>query len=76
MRVHGLDLVHFRKGQRKDEVTQRYLARAAGPGGEVPEGILYVGRAQEKNTVFRTVRRRNPVTGATYPWLVRDTALW
>jgi hypothetical protein len=71
----GLDLVHFRKGQRKDDVTQRYLALAAGPGGQIPEGILYVGRAQEKNTVFRTVRRTNPVTGATYPWLVRDTAL-
>jgi len=73
--AHGLDLVHFRKGQRKDDVTQRYLAQAAGPDGQVPEGILHVGRAQEKNTVFRTVRRTNPVTGASYPWLVRDTAL-
>ena len=73
--ARGLDLVHFRKGQRKDDVTQRYLAQAAGPGGQVPEGILYVGRAQEKNTVFRTIRRTNPVTGASYPWLVRDTAL-
>jgi hypothetical protein len=29
-----------------------------------------VGVAQEKQKVFRTVKRRNPVTGATYPWLV------
>jgi hypothetical protein len=26
--------------------------------------------AQEKQQVFRTSKRRNPVTGATYPWLV------
>jgi hypothetical protein len=29
-----------------------------------------VGVAQEKQKVFRTSKRRNPVTGATYPWLV------
>ena len=28
------------------------------------------GVAQEKQRVFRTSKRRNPVTGATYPWLV------
>ena len=28
------------------------------------------GVAQEKQKVFRTSKRRNPVTGATYPWLV------
>ena len=32
--------------------------------------MLYVGVAQEKQKVFRTSKRRNPVTGATYPWLV------
>ncbi|MGP3921523.1 hypothetical protein [Nonomuraea sp. 10N515B] len=76
--AHGLDLVHFRKGQRKDDLTQQYLAaatEAAGPDGLVPEQVLYVGRAQEKNAVFRTIKRTNPVTGATFPWLVRDTAM-
>lgn len=38
------------------------------------EGVLFVGRAQEKTGVFRTEKRRNP-TGATYPWLVRRTAM-
>ena len=36
----------------------------------MPAQVLYVGVAQEKQRVFRTVKRRNPVTGATYPWLV------
>ena len=39
-------------------------------GGLVPAQVLYVGVAQEKQKVFRTSKRRNPVTGATYPWLV------
>ena len=38
----GVDLVHFGK-ERKDEVTQRFLAGFAGT-----EGVLYAGRAQEK----------------------------
>ena len=36
----------------------------------MPAQVLYVGVAQEKQKVFRTSKRRNPVTGATYPWLV------
>ena len=48
VQVHGLDLVHFKKGERKDDVAHRYLSAAAGPDGTVPEGILFVGRAQEK----------------------------
>jgi hypothetical protein len=67
----GLDLVRFGKGQRKDEVTAGYLRRAEADGrGLVPAQVLYVGVAQEKQKVFRTVKRRNPATGATYPWLV------
>jgi hypothetical protein len=62
-------LVHFGK-ERKDDVTQRFLA-----GFGAAEGVLYVGRAQEKATVWRTQRRRNPVTGASYAWLVRSSAL-
>jgi len=73
--VQGLDLVHFRKGERKDDVARRYLAQATRDDGSVPEGILFVGRAQEKALVFRTQKRRNPVTGGSYAWLVRDTAL-
>jgi hypothetical protein len=67
---HGLDLVHFAKGQRKDDLAQRYLAEHDGS-----ETVLFVGRAQEKASVFRTERRRNRVTGAQYAWLVRATVM-
>jgi hypothetical protein len=41
----------------------------------VPAQVLYVGVAQEKQKVFRTVKRRNPVTGKAYPWLVPATGV-
>ena len=65
-----IDLVHFDKGVRKDDVAQRYLA-----GHDGSEGVLFVGRAQEKARVWRTERRVNPSTGKAYPWLVRATAM-
>lgn len=65
-----LPLVDFKPGQRKDDIAKEHLARFEGT-----EGILFVGRAQEKTAVFRTEKRRNPVTGATYPWLVRRSAI-
>jgi hypothetical protein len=68
--ARGVPLVHFAKGQRKDDVAQEYLA---GPDGS--EGVLFVGRAQEKARVISSVRRRNPVTGASYAWLVHTSVL-
>ena len=67
---HGLDLVHFAKDQRKDDVTQAYLADHDGS-----ERVLYVGRAQEKASVVRTERRYDRATGASYAWLVKASAL-
>ena len=67
--TRGLELVGFAKGQRKDELTQQFLA-----GFPSAEGVLYVGRAQEKSGVWRTQRRHNPATGGSYAWLVRATA--
>jgi hypothetical protein len=67
---NGLELVTFGKGQRKDDLAADYRARFAGN-----EGILFVGKAQEKTAVFRTEKRTNPQTGRKYPWLVRSTAM-
>jgi hypothetical protein len=67
---HRIPLITFAKGQRKDDVTQEYRSRFAGA-----EGIVVVGKAQEKTPVFRTEKRRNPETGRTYPWIVRGTAM-
>jgi hypothetical protein len=68
--VHDLPLVHFAKGQRKDDVLHEHLE-----GHDGSEGVLFVGRAQEKTTVISSVRRRNPVTGAAYAWLVHTSAM-
>ena len=59
---HGLPLVKFEKGLRKEDVFHEHLANF-----DRPEGIVFVGKAQEKATVFRTVKRRCPQTGRTFP---------
>ena len=70
VKEQGVPLVHLAKGQRKDDVTQEHLARF-----RETEGVLYAGRAQERTATFRTEKRRNPETGATYPWIVRSTSM-
>ena len=50
--AQGVDLVTFRRGERKDDVLQRYLAAFQGDGG-----VLFVGKAQEKASEFRTEKR-------------------
>jgi hypothetical protein len=69
-RDHDVPMVDFTRGQRKDDVAHEYLARFTSE-----EGVLFVGRAQEKTRVFRTEKRRNPATGATYPWIVSATGI-
>ena len=69
-RSEKLEVVTFEKKQRKDDVAAEYRARFPGE-----EGTLFVGKAQEKASVFRTGRRRNPQTGASYAWLYRSTAM-
>jgi hypothetical protein len=56
--ARGLELVHFAKGQRKDDITRQVLA-----GFTEEEGVLYVGRAQEKSGVHPgcSVTRREAV---------------
>jgi len=66
----GIDLVAFEKRERKDDVTQKYLRSF-----RRNEGVLYVGKAQEKARLMRTERRRSQITGATYPWIVESTAM-
>ena len=67
--ARGLELISFAKGQRKDDIAQEFLTRFTDE-----EGVLFVGRAQEKAGVWRTQRRHNPVTGGSYAWLVRGSA--
>jgi hypothetical protein len=64
--------VDFVRGQRKDDVMHAHLAGFEAAGRS--EGVLFIGRAQEKTGLFRTERRRN-AAGAAYPWIVRSTGM-
>ena len=68
-RDHGVPWVDFVKGQRKDDVMHEHLDRFTGA-----EGVLFVGRAQEKTTLFRTEKRRD-ANGDSYPWIVKASGL-
>jgi len=65
-----IPIVRFAKDQRKDDIALEHLARFS-----EAEGIYMIGVAQEKVSTFRTEKRRNPETGAAYPWIVRASAL-
>src|SRR6266481_6784656 len=54
-------VIQFRKGQRKDDIASEYRKKFS-----KAEGVLFIGKAPEKMPVFRTERRRNETTGATY----------
>lgn len=69
-RSEKLDLITFERKQRKEDV-----AAERGEHFRGEEGVLFIGKAQEKAPVFRTQRRTNPETGASYAWLYRTTAM-
>jgi len=64
-----IPIVLFKKGQRKDDAAAEYRARFRGS-----EGVLFLGKAQEKVTVFRT-EKRTDTAGKKYPWIVKSTAM-
>ena len=72
VREEDVPLLTFSTGQRKDDVAKEHLARFTAAGKT--EGVLFVGKAQEKASVYRTERRRTP-DGRADPWLVRSTAM-
>jgi hypothetical protein len=51
-KTHGVEIVHFERGQRKDAKTQRRLQDFTGT-----EGVLYIGVAQEKFAGFRVTKK-------------------
>jgi len=67
---HEVPLVLFQKGQRKDDVMAERLRHFA-----AEEGVVFIGKAQEKTPVFRTEKRHSPHTGRPYPWIVKSTAM-
>lgn len=65
----GVELVRFKKGQRKDDVLQQKLRTF-----KKDEGVIFVGVAQEKVRVPRTTRKAFP-GGGTIPWIIYSTAM-
>src|SRR3954470_5426631 len=63
-------MITFASGQRKDDIANQRRAAFARD-----EGVVFVGKAQEKCTVYRTEKRRNPQSRRTYAWIVKSTAL-
>jgi hypothetical protein len=66
----GIKIVHFARGQRKDEETQRRLK-------DFPheDGVLYIGVAQETFAGFMVMKKISTHTGTTFPWLYRSTVM-
>src|SRR6266511_5220497 len=50
--------VDFVRGQRKDDVLHEHLAEFEAAGRT--QGVVFIGRAQEKTPLFRTEKRRTP----------------
>lgn len=68
-RDQGVPWVDFVKGQRKDDIMHQHLAAFT-----AREGVLFIGRAQEKTVLFRTEKRRD-ANGDSYPWIVKTTGV-
>lgn len=66
----NIPMVNFEKGQRKNDIAAGMRANF-----RAEEGVVFIGKAQEKCTVYRTEKRRNARTGARYAWIVKSTAL-
>ena len=67
---HKIDLVRFKKGQRKDAIMQ---ARLRAFKKKHQEGVVFIGVAQEKARVPRTVRKAFG-NGGTIPWINYSSA--
>jgi len=66
--ARNVPIVEFARGQRKDDVMREHLARFLASGRD--DGVVFIGRAQEKVSVFATTRRRD-AEGNSYPWITR-----
>ena len=61
---HGIPIIRFEKGMRKDDVMHKRLRKF-----KAPEGVVFIGIAQEKARVPRTIRKRFGEGESTIPWI-------
>src|SRR6185295_18953537 len=66
---NDIPVVHFQKKQEKDAVMAERLRRF-----DRPEGVVFIGVAQEKTRCMRTEQRKAR-DGRSYPWIVEGTAM-
>jgi len=52
---HRTPVVHFERGQRKDDIANQHRARF-----DRPEGVVFIGVAQEKARSFKATKRATP----------------
>jgi hypothetical protein len=71
-KANHINWVDFVKGQRKDDVLHEQLKLFEATGQT--EGVVFIGRAQERTPMFRTEKRRH-ADGHGYPWIVRSTGV-
>ena len=69
-KAQEIPVITFQKGQRKDDIAKSYRAKFS-----KAEGVVFIGKAQEKASVFRTEKRYQQQSGQSYPWIVRATAM-
>jgi hypothetical protein len=66
---YDIPVVHFEKKQKKEAVMAERLRRY-----DRPEGVVFIGVAQEKARCIRTEQRKAR-DGRSYPWFVDGTAM-
>ena len=69
VRDHNIPMILFEKGQRKDDIANQRRAAFT-----QDEGVVFVGKAQEKCTIYPSEKRHNPRTHKSYAWIVKSTA--
>ena len=67
---HGIPIIRFEKGMRKDDVMQKRLRKF-----KASEGVVFIGIAQEKARVPRTIRKRFGEGEGTIAWIDYTTAM-
>lgn len=69
-KLQGVPIHRFAKGERKDEVMHQFLKNF-----KKTEGVVFIGIAQEKATVPRTIRRQFGQGKGSIPWIDYTTAM-
>ena len=69
-KTENIEIVRFKKGERKDDITQQRLQQF-----NQAEDVLYIGKAQEKFSTFHVQKRFSEEHGVSFPWLMRSTVL-